>query len=386
MKILFLAQNINIGSRTGDAIHVRELVMNLAKLGNRITLFAWCDSLSSDLAAFKHPNINHYNTINIKNNFFLIMRCLLVLRKEPHDIIYERCFSCKIGTILSKLSRLPFVVEINGLVDDEKKMQGKRVSITRHKIGQILRKVYFSQTNKIVAVSPGIKKELINNYNIKSEKIEIVPNGANTDLFKPMDQAKAKIDLGLSQEYKYICFVGNLAPWQGIEYLISLAPAVIKKIPNIKFLIVGDGIMKRTWEAMVKNKGLSNNFIFVGSVPFEEVPKYINASDICAAIFSPNRKCSPIKVFEYLSCAKPVLLNDIGNEIKIFDNSKSTIMVSFDDTNKFADQLYQILSNEKLIKQMGIEGRKFIMENYTWKNTAQKVIKICESKKINSVP
>ncbi len=73
MNILFLAQNINIGSKTGDAIHVRELAINLAKMGNKISIFAWSDQVD-DSNCLKHSGINLYNTKNFNKKYFLLIK------------------------------------------------------------------------------------------------------------------------------------------------------------------------------------------------------------------------------------------------------------------------------------------------------------------------
>ena len=79
-------------------------------------------------------------------------------------------------------------------------------------------------SDRIIAVTPGIKVNLEKVYNIPEEKIVVVSNGANTSLFKPLEQETCRRELGLDPEIPYVCFVGNLAPWQGVEYLVKAAP------------------------------------------------------------------------------------------------------------------------------------------------------------------
>jgi glycosyltransferase involved in cell wall biosynthesis len=127
---------------------------------------------------------------------------------------------------------------------------------------------------------------------------------------------------------------------------------------------------------MVKEKNLLNNFLFIGSVPFEKVPLYINASDVCVATFTNDRKCSPIKVFEYLSCGKPVILSNIGDDSKLFNETDFVVLIDLDDPNELADKLSEIISNN-YFKLNIINAREFILMNYTWRSTAEKVLKIC---------
>jgi glycosyltransferase involved in cell wall biosynthesis len=289
MNILLIAYNVNINSRTGDAVHVRELVSNIASMGARVSLVVGFDENQKEDISYleNNPNIDIYYPKISKfkyprsEDISILSLCLDINKKINNDIIYERGFSCKIGAILSKILGKPLVVEVNGLRDEEARIQGKHTPLPKKIIKKKLQTLFFVQTSKIVAVTPGIKRELSKQYNVPSNKIDIISNGTDFSHFKPMNKREVKEELKLSHENKYICFVGHLAPWQGVDCLIKAAPIVLKKVPEAKFLIVGDGIMREEWEKMTQDLGISEYFLFVGSVPFSIVPKYINASDVC---------------------------------------------------------------------------------------------------------
>lgn len=386
---MFLALNVNINAKTGDAVHVRELVMNLAELGNHIVLIQGSREIkSNNISALEnHSNIElYYNNKNIfkikfplSRDISTILNCLKAARKNPPDVIYERTFSSKIGTVLSKILRKPLIVEVNGLIEDEAKLQGtyKDHKFTKN-IRMKFRRYFYNSANKIVAVTAGIKEELQKTYHIPSDKIIVIPNGANTEIFRPMDQNIVKKELGLDKETKYICFVGNLAPWQGVEYFVQTAPIVLKKVPEAKFLIVGEGAKLRELKSMVKKLKLEEKFLFTGSIPFEDVPKYINASDICVA---PKKIIksgySPLKLFEYMSCGKPVIAtNTHGFEILEYNNAG--ILINPENSDEFAETIVDLLLNEKLINVMGKNGRQVVINNYSWGNTAKHVVKVCK--------
>lgn len=393
MKIIFLALNVNINARTGDAVHVRELAMNLAKLGHHVALIAgYSPEQSEELQLLEnHPNIQiSYNKNRFKIPFprsrdiSSLWICLKVARGTPPDVIYERSFSPKIGVVLSKILRKPLVVEINGIVEEEAKLQGTHVNhrFTKN-IRMKIRQRFFNSANKIVAVTLGIKEDLYKRYNIPLDKIVVIPNGANTDIFRPMDQTTVKRERGLNQKSKYVCFVGNLAPWQGVEYIIEAAPIVLEKVSEAKFLIVGDGMMRNELEGMVKKLDLEDVFIFTGSVSFEEVPKYINASDVCVAPFirARNEKIglSPLKLYEYMACGKTVIGSDIKGVGDFLEDLNVGISFLSENYVELAHAIIKLLLDSELIDTMGENGRKVVVERYSWKNTAERVIKTCES-------
>ena len=389
LNILFLAPNINIKARTGDAVHIRELAINLAELGNNITLVAgYSPDLPSELKLLlKHPNVNVIFNKNIFKMRFLGLKdistlwtCLKSAYKNPPDIIYERCFSCKFGTILSKILKKSLIIEVNGLVEEEAELQRM---ITNYKFTNHFRKrfrrYFFNHTIKIVTVSQGIKEELVKKYHIHPEKIVVIHNGANIDIFKPMNQKKVKHKLGLSNKIKYVCFVGNLASWQGVEYLIQAVPFILNKVCNVLFLIIGDGIMRQEWEQMVKALELSEYFLFIGNVSYEVVPDYINASDVCISIKKPVIPGSPLKVYEYMSCEKPVIATkDSAYGFEILETFNAGILVKHDDRREVADAIIYILNNPDESKKMGIRGRCAVIEKFSWRNTALRVQEVCE--------
>ena len=380
MNILFIASSANIKVRTGEAIHVRELAINLANLGHRVSLIAGYSSDSSDelYTLENHPNIELYYNKNIfkipfprSHDISGILTCLKAARENPPDVIYERNFTCKFGTLLSKILRKPFVVEINGIVDEEAKLLStyKNPKYTKS-IRMKFRRYFFKSANKIVVVSPGIKETLQKRYRIPPGKIVVIPNGANTDLFTPMDQNTVKDELGLSLENKYVCFVGVLAPWQGVEYLVQASPLVLKEVPEAMFLIVGDGMMRNELENMVKKWDLRDRFVFTGSVPFEHVPKYINASDICISIKKAVLPGSPLKVFEYMSCEKPVVATrNSAYGFEILEDIGAGLLVNPENHG----------DNNVKGHEMGIKGRRTVIKHYRWKNTAMKVGEVCNS-------
>ena len=103
-----------------------------------------------------------------------------------------------------------------------------------------------------------------------------------------------------------MCFVGHLAAWQGVEFLIYASPLILGKCPEIRFLVVGDGVMRDKLLELVSEFGLADKFVFTGRVPYECVPLYINAADVCVAPFIRERNSkiglSALKTYEYLAC------------------------------------------------------------------------------------
>lgn len=232
-------------------------------------------------------------------------------------------------------------------------------------------------------MTPGIKSNLENGYHLPGEKIVVVSNGANTSLFKPQGKEACRKELGLDPETPYVCFVGNLAPWQGLEYLLKAAPSVLSRFPECHFLIVGDGVMKNEILELSRKLRVTDRFIFTGVVAYDRVPLYINASDVCTApfIFARNAKIglSPLKLYEYMACGKPVVASAISGVVDALEASEGGIPVLPEDAEALAAAISKLLEKQDLRTQMGSKGLSYVTENYSWYSVAKQVDGVCKS-------
>jgi glycosyltransferase involved in cell wall biosynthesis len=385
MNILLLALDVNLENKAGDAIHVKELASSLSKMDHKIVLIV------ADIE-YKTPSLHWAENNNIHLYFntpkqglrdlSTIFYCKDVIQEHQIQIIYERRTSPKISYILSKLLKIPNVIEINGLVEEEIVLQNNGPGgITWVKpLKKSLRGHFFKKGNMIVTVTDNIKNRIQKQYNLSYERIHAIPNGANTDLFASINQDKCRKDLNLDNNSLYICFTGNLAPWQGVEYMIEAMPFVLEKIPNVGFIVVGGGIRLEELRQKAKELGIENKVIFTGWVEYEDVPKYINTSDICVAPLTTGREksgSSAIKIYEYMACGKPVVAYNVP-DLEFLQNSGCGILVPRDNVDKLADAIIKLLKNNELRLEMGRTARNVALQKYSWMITAKKISKILE--------
>jgi glycosyltransferase involved in cell wall biosynthesis len=279
-----------------------------------------------------------------------------VAKDQGCNVIYERNFTPKVGYTLNKLSKIPFVVEINGLRDKEMDLQEAKRGFTL--IPKNLRKRawrhLFKSAGKIVVVSHGLKKALSDEYGLEKKKIKVIYNGANTDLFKPMDIAQCKEELGFSQELRYV----------GI-------------------IIVGDGILRSQLEKSSEELGIRDKIIFTGFVPYESVPKYINSFEVCVAPFSGIERnvkysFSAIKLYEYMACGKPIVTTNvvgIKEEIRELGLGK---VVKADDLKGLTYCIIELMSDSKLQSDIGKRARVWVTKEHSWEKVAERVAGVCE--------
>lgn len=384
---LFIIYGRQLDLFNGSNVHAIEIFNNLQNLGVDVFLF----SKSSEKGNFKNSNIievpsthfnflfsNYLNIVIYQLSLFLYLIYYSI--KIKPDLYYTRLAGNSISsTLVSSILRITQVGEVNGLTIDEMIIQGS--SKLNIKIARLIENINFSGCGKLVAVTSGVKKGLMDIYSIPESKIVVINNGANTDLFIPMDKDKVKLNLNLESSLHYICFVGNLIPWQGVEYLIRAAPRILKECPEARFLIVGDGVMKKEWMGLADDLSVSNNFIFTGRIPYEKVPMYINASEICVAPFIKERNSkiglSALKTYEYLACGKPLVASYIPGVKDLIELSGSGISVTPENPEELAAAIIKLLPDESAKRSMGEKGHRYIIENHSWNSVAKRVLAVC---------
>ncbi len=393
MNILY-CENLkpeNIGSHS---THIFGVVNALRKLGHNVVLISeeknrsetgrqswWeraIDSLSRSQiikparGGFVIPYLLLRDIWNCLQVFII-----LVGKKERFDVIYRRSHLYNTEYLLARLFRIPEVKEVNGITGAELAIAGVLGPIAR-RIANKIESFSLPRADKIIVVTSNLKEVLQRDYGVPAEKIVVIPNGTNTDLFEPMDTIESREKLGLNHRSNYVCFVGAFHAWQGLETYLKSVPLVLKQCPDTRFILVGDGPMKQELVSLTERLGIANRVLFTGMVSHQDIPFYINASDVCVVPKEGlNYGFSPLKLYEYLACGRPVIATRAGGLEIIEDNGG--MLVEPKNPAAFSAAIIKLLKDEALRKQMGEKGREYIVANHSWRSVAERVAEVCRT-------
>lgn len=396
MKMLFLCSAVD-RPNLPDEIHIKEILYNFPS-EHEIRVVAQSIYNLVDTRTIKIKNVN---VPFVKSSSFLLYKSLVaflsflvafrILLEEQVDLIYVRHGANSLGAVLlHKMFETPMVTEVNGILELEKEIWNARELKAKILIFivRFLEKVTFKNSDKIISVTGGIKEIIHNIYGVDENNIFVVPNGANINLFKPMECMKAREDLNLDQNSHYVGFVGSLFPHQGLQYLIQVAPSILRENQRVKFLIVGNGPFRSNLIKAVKERGLEDHFVFVGAVPYRAVPKYINSFDVCVAPFARKRNekigLSPIKIYEYLACEKPVVASDIVGVGDLLRKTGAGISVEPENSHELSKAIVKLLKSKKLREKIGKKGRQKVIKMFSWEDAAKKTVEVCKEALKNS--
>jgi glycosyltransferase involved in cell wall biosynthesis len=376
MKILFLP-SLMTESNYGGLTHQRELVTNLSRKAE-VYLIPFKGGLAvpvkdgHELPVVAEEGLSHH----MRYAWRVFRGGSRSIKTTGFDLIYARHgISTVPALLLGRLRKVRVVIEVNGILEDEHRMSGKgriHLSLMRY-----LDRLAFTKPARVVTVTSELKEHIIELYGgSHAAKIDVVRNGVNTELFRPMDKAAARKTLGLPASGPYICFVGSLSSWQGVDSLITAFPEVMKEHPDVRLIIVGDGDMRSGLERQASHLGEA--VIFTGTVPNAKVPTYIAAGDVCVL---PKRTLksgySPLKLYEYISCGRPVVVSR-NKGLEIVEGIRIGILTEPDDPSSLASGIIRVLSDEKEASEMGRRGREYVERECGWDRVAERVLAVCE--------
>lgn len=369
LKILYDATYIPFPIPCGGTTHVLEVARNLKKLGHHIVVVT--KKIDKDRVKKKYGiefypvSWRFYDVPGGKRStiYSHASKLTKLCMKYKIDIIIERESSRGSGAIASKVLNIPLVEEVND---------------------PNCNKFSLSVAKKIYCTSKKIIPEEFR------DKIQVVSWAANTDIIKPEDGAKNKVEL-FDTDIPLVGYIGSYNPWHGLEDIMGAIPLVIKKC-DVKFVLIGDvkfgssSTYKQKIEKIVKSKRLEEHVIFKNRIPYEQISKYISTFDLCLAPYNMKDNndlakfgffYSPLKLFEYLASGKPVISTEIGNIKKIITPDRG-ILIPPGKPQELATAIIELLNDPGKRIAMGKNSRKFALA-HNWFKHCQQIEKILEA-------
>lgn len=361
----------------GATVKIWDLANNFSKLGHDVVLFLPKYHFNTNNIHFKVVEIPFLNLPFLRSlsfNFFLTFFLMRFFFKTHPDIIYARRMGSIIPGIYARLVKAVFFYEVN---DDPYKKTYHEGSLTAFRIQSYISekqdKINLKLCRRAFVITKEISEKIQKvNPDLEVDKLIVMPSGANIDLFKPMSRQECRVHLSIQPNKKYVGFAGTLLKHQGIEVLINASHAILKKESSAAFLVVGEGPMKEIWMKEVERQGLKDCFIFAGQVDYEDMPHWIGAMDICVAPFLCSAGLrSPVKIFDYMACGRPVVASNIEGTTDIFAGTGAITLVEPENPQILASAIINLLGNKEKAKSMGQKGRSLVAKNYDRQSIAK---------------
>lgn len=286
----------SIASSGGVSTHTKNLIENLSAEGVEISFYNY----------YRNQKLSeNTNFEKIYRRTFGLFFQILSNRKR-YEIIHDQTS----GGIFS------FVSSITASIAS--KIVDRKLIITFHhsKTQEFVEKYrpFFNfvlkNTDIMILVSNKQKEFISKTFPKYSNKLVVIPNGYNPEIFFQRNQQECRKILGIQKDTKVIVNVSNLIESKGHKYLIQAMSKVVKNNPKVLCYIIGMGPCKEKLEKLIHSYQLENSLILLGWKPDQEIPYWLNACDLF--VFPSLYESFGIVQIEAMACGKPVIATRNG--------------------------------------------------------------------------
>ena len=285
-----------------------------------------------------------------------------------------------IGAIIAKKKRIPLILDLRDIWPEAAVSTGYIKKGFLYHLAEKWEKRCYKQAQKILVNSPAIFEELKNIKGVPSSKLEFIPNGADLEFFKEINNSN-KINEEYNIKDKFIVlYTGLLGFAQAPEVMIDAAK-ILENNKDIVFLIVGGGPLKKDLESKIKDLEL-DNVVLTGQRPREEMPVFVSRGDICLVPYknsSTFQKNVSSKMFDYMASGKPIIINLEGAASDIIIKAQAGLVVEPENALALAKTIEQLYNNRFLRKKMGNSGKVYVEKHYDKKKISKQLEIILEN-------
>jgi glycosyltransferase involved in cell wall biosynthesis len=229
---------------------------------------------------------------------------------------------------------------------------------------KVLERHVAPRTDKIVCVAEAMAQQSLAAGIGRPEQYVTIYSGMKTEPFlhpaTPREAVRKR--LGLEEGHIAVGTIARLFELKGHDDLLDMAPDLCRKLPELRFLWVGEGILRASFERRMQEMGLRDRFILTGLVPPDQVPELTAAMDI---LVHPSRREGLARALAQAGLAgKPAITYDIdGNKEGVLDRQTGFVLPPF-DKQKLAEAISLLAANAELRTTMGRRGREFAMGRF----------------------
>jgi glycosyltransferase involved in cell wall biosynthesis len=229
----------------------------------------------------------------------------------------------------------------------------------------------------VVAVTPEIKRLLVDQFRAPPGRIAVLPNGVDIDFFRPQPRSEALARLGLDPDLSYLVFCGHFAPWVDFDTIIGGFARVARARPDARLLLVGAGGEQERVERMVDALGVREAVIFTGYVSDRRrVRDYVAAATVALSANTYDHRArigvSPVKLAEYMAAARAIVATELPGLRETLADTGAGLVVPI-DPGAMGDAILSLLDPERA-DEVGARGRRLAEERFSWRSVVRRTV------------
>jgi len=335
----------------GQEIRIFQEAIGMRKRGHNFIIAAQPES-----KLLGYAKKEGFKTISIefKKRYFLSIMLFLkkIIEKEKIDIVNTH--SSKDSWLSLPAARIagnkPLVLRTRHLS-------------TRIHGGIMSRFLYNHLPHFVITTGEAIRRQMIEENGFNADKIISIPTGIDVDIFNPeYIHNDIREELKLERSTPLIGSVSVIRSWKGLDYLIKAVPLILKEIPEVRFIIAGDGPYKKILLKTMKETGVRDKVYLLEHR--EDTSSVFNSIDILVHPSYANEGVSQT-ILQAMAMKKPVIASDIPPLKEVVIENETGILTPVKDPENIASAVIRLLRDKKLSKQLGENGRRLVASSYS---------------------
>ena len=219
-------------------------------------------------------------------------------------------------------------------------------------------------TTQFVCVADAMRDQYLEAGIATPSRYVTIHSGMDVEAFvNAQPDPQLRRSLGLSDSDTVVGKVARLFRLKGHEFLFEAAPRIVASVPNVKFLLVGDGIYRNEFERQAERMRLRDRFVFAGLVPPQEMPRYMALMDMLVHL--SLREGLPRTLPQALACGKPVVAFDVDGAPEACVDGETGLLVRAGDVDGLARAVIRLLQDRQLATSMAARGRELVREQFS---------------------
>lgn len=399
MKILCITSTYPRFRGDGVGSFIHSLCYNLTQLGHEVKVFApydllvdptWRPGVAVERVKYIWPDawsvLGHARSLKNDTSLrwhafplvvlFSLMATLRIYnaaKRFRFDIIYASWLvpSGFIGAVVARLTGVPLVIHLHG---------SDVFVAERYKILRPIIRFTLNTARHVIACSKDLTTRAIR-LGFSPNYVTVVPYGVDVERYVQVPVFPAHLS-----EWKLgniVMGMGRLVSKKGFVYLLRSAPLVLKRFPNTRFVIVGEGDLRTKLEVLVKELGVQEHVSFVGYIPWDQTPVYLKAADVFVVPSirdeAGNVDGLPTVLLEAMAAGCAIVASRIAGIPEVICDGENGLLVSPGDENDLAEKICLLLGDEKMRERLGEAARKTVTTHYSWIQIAERVAKILQA-------
>lgn len=302
----------------------------------------------------------HEVLMKYRLDFGVIFRTALMLKKiKPDTVIF---FALGPGTFAGPLACL--LAGIKSVI----RMQDTILNGLYPRILRPLDRLLVHVTSFAIVPSFFLKEILVQNLPFSSSQVHVIPNGIDLSKFSKQSPDPT-LKEALGPQAKVIGMVANLVPVKNHALLFQAIPAILRRFPEARFVLVGEGPLRKTLEEKAKQMKIEHSIHFLGyRSDIHRILPLFHVGILCSHV-----EVHPIALIEMQAMGIPVVAPKVGGIPEVIQEDKTGILIPSNSPESLAEAICELLSNPKKASQYGKKAKAWAFEEFTIERMTQRL-------------